>query len=246
MTEVIVKQHRYYWEDADHLIKLAREYDNKMQDSGDEVEREYYLYWKYRLARMSFIARMMAIEALLNNILEQFSIPDKYVELKTLEDAFTRKDRFPRNRRKRKGRPFQVPFKWKMYLTPYLCNDDSRMEKDEYFHYDDGCYRRFRSLIMVRNEFVHTRVIEKDIDIQMRARMPVGEGDELHELLINEEFAQCCDELGIEKDPVCFKIDNATVCSEAMRKIILNLDEFLGGRVLTKDFWDTDELDFTK
>lgn len=245
MTETIVKQHRFYWEDADHLIKLAREYDHKLQDSADEVEQEYYLYWKYRLARMSFIARMMAIEALLNNILEQFSIQDKFKELPKLEESFTRKDRFPRNRRKRKGRPFQVPFKWKMYLIPYLCNEDSRMERDEYFHYDEGCYRRFRSLIMVRNEFVHTRVIEKDIDIHMRGRTPIKEGDELHGLLINEEFAKCCDELGIEKDPVCFKIDNAVVCSEAMRSIIHELDKFLDSRVLTKEFWDTDDLDFT-
>jgi len=245
VTQIIVKQHRFYWEDADHLIKLAREYDHKMQGSEDEVEQEYYLYWKYRLARMSFIARMMAIEALLNNILEQFSVQHKFTQLSKLENCFVRKDRFPRNRRKRKGRPFQVPFKWKMYLAPYLCNDGSRMEKDEYFRYDDGCYLRFRSLIMVRNEFVHTRVVEKDIDIEMRARLPVTEGDELHDLLINAEFAECCDELGIEQDPVCFKIDNAVVCSEAMRSVILELDEFLGGRVLTEDFWDSDELDFT-
>ncbi len=244
MTVIIIKQHRYYWEDADHLIKLAREYEQKMQEAADETEREYYLYWKYRLARMSFIARMMAVEALLNNILEQFSIQDKFKQLPKLEGCFVRKERFPRNRRKRRGRPFQVPFKWKMYLTPYLCNEDSRMEKDEYFQYDDGSYRRFRSLIMVRNEFVHTRVVESDIDIQMRAHLPVKRGDELHDLLINEEFAECCAELGIEKDPICFKIDNAVVCSEAMRGVILELNDFLGGRVLTRDFWGSDELDF--
>jgi hypothetical protein len=246
MAETIVKQHRYYWEDADHLIRLAREYQAKVRDLSDENERDYYLYWKFRLARMSFIARMMSIEALLNNVLEQFSVPRKFKELSQLGSRFARKERFPRNQRKRKGRPYQVPLKWKMYVTPYVCNEDSRMEVDEYFIYEEGAYRKFRQLIMIRNEFVHTRVVEKDIDIQMRSGLPMTEDDRLQKLLINHEFADCCEELGIEKDPVCFRIDNAVVCSEAMRGILVELDHFLGGRILTKDFWESDELDFSK
>jgi len=246
MAETIVKQHRYYWEDADHLIRLAREYQAKVRDLTDESERDYYLYWKFRLARMSFIARMMSIEALLNNVLEQFSIPGKFKTLNHLGDNFSRKERFPRNQRKRKGHPFQVPLKWKMYITPYVCNEDSRMEADEYFVYDEGAYRKFRQLIMIRNEFVHTRVVDKDIDIQLRSKLPLQKDDELQKFLINNEFAECCEELGIEKDPVCFKIDNAVVCSEAMRGIVVQLDQFLNGRILTKDFWESDELNFAK
>lgn len=246
MAETIVKQHRYYWEDADHLIRLAREYQAKVRDLAEETERDYYLYWKYRLARMSFIARMMSIEALLNNVLEQFSVSQKFKELGRLAEGFPRKERFPRNQRKRKGRPYQVPLKWKMYITPYVCNDDSRMEVDEYFTYEEGAYRKFRQLIMIRNEFVHTRVVDKDIDIQMRSQSPLKEDDKLQKFLISHEFADCCEELGIEKDPVCFKIDNAVVCSEAMRGVLVELDHFLGGRILTRDFWESDELDFAR
>jgi hypothetical protein len=246
MAETIVKQHRYYWEDADHLIRLARDYQAKVRDLSDENDRDYYLYWKYRLARMSFIARMMSIEALLNNVLEQFSIPEKFKELGHLEAGFSRRERFPRNRRKRKGHPYQVPLKWKMYVTPYVCNADSRMEVDEYFVYDEGAYRKFRQLIMIRNEFVHTRVIDKDINIQMRPEQSANEDGRRQRILINREFADCCEELGIEKDPVCFKIDNAVVCSEAMRGILVELDQFLGGRILTKDFWESEELDFAR
>lgn len=244
MAETIVKQHRYYWEDADHLIGLAREYQAKVRDLTDESKRDYYLYWKYRLARMSFIARMMSIEALLNNVLEQFSVAKKFKELERLGEGFSRKERFPRNQRKRKGHPYQVPLKWKMYITPYVCNDDSRMEVDEYFTYEEGAYRKFRQLIMIRNEFVHTRVIEKDIDIQMRSEPREKTDDELRKFFIHHEFADCCEELGIEKDPVCFKIDNAVVCSEAMRGILMELNQFLSGRILTKDFWESDEFDF--
>lgn len=246
MAVTIVKQHRYYWEDADHLIRLAREYQAKVRDLTDENEQNYYLYWKYRLARMSFIARMMSIEALLNNVLEQFALLEKFKELDRLSSGFSRKERFPRNQRKRKGHTYQVPLKWKMYLTPYVCNEDSRMEVDEYFTYDLGAYRKFRQLIMIRNEFVHTRVVEKDIDIHMRSQLHLAKDDKLQKLLINSEFADCCEELGIEKDPVCFKIDNAVVCSEAMRGIVVELDRFLKGRILTKDFWESEELDFAR
>jgi len=246
MTETIIKHHRFYWEDADHLIKLAREYEAKIEEQEDASERDYYLYWKYRLARMSFIARMMSIEALLNNVLEQFSLPGKFTELDRLAPHFPRKERFPTNRRKRKNRPYQVPLKWKMYLTPYLCNADSRMEKDEYFLNDSGSYRKFRQLIMVRNEFVHTRVAEKEIDVQIEPQVRAQKGDDLRKFVIGEEFGECCQELGIARDPVCFKIDNALVCGEAMRSVMLELNRFLDGRILTRDFWESETLDIIR
>jgi hypothetical protein len=235
MADNLIKQHRDYWEDADHLLKLAREYD---AEGAGKAEDTYYLYWKFRLARMSFIARMMAVEALLNNVLEQFSVPARFRDLHLLAAQFASKDRFPRNRTKRRGHPFQIPLKWKMYLTPYLCNEDSRMQRDEYFHHDDGAYRKFRQLIMVRNEFVHARVAERDFQIDISSKLPIEKNDTLGMLLVNEEFSDCCKEMGIEQDPICFQVDNARVCTQAMREVVLDLNRFLGGRVLTHDFWE--------
>jgi hypothetical protein len=236
----LVKQHRYYWDDADHLIKLAREYESQAKDNDSEKGDGYYLYWKYRLARMSFIARMMSIEALLNNILEEFSLPEKFKELEKLEDSFPRKERFPKNRRKRKGRPYQVPLKWKLYLTPYLCIENSRMLRDEFFAFELGAYRKFRQLIMIRNEFVHTRVVDRGIDIQMDPVAPEAQKDHFKNIMISPEFTDCCQEMGIDQDPVCFQVDNARVCGSAMREIVLELNYFLDGRILTKDFWESD------
>jgi len=243
MADILVKQHRYYWDDADHLIKLAREYESQASESDKETDEEYYRFWKFRLARMSFIARMMSIEALLNNVLEEFSLPDKFKELGKLDQSFPRNERYPRNHRKRRGRPFQIPLKWKMYLTPYLCNENSRMERDEYFVFEEGAYRKFRQLIMIRNEFVHTRVVERDIDIQMSKHPPVSPQEHVKSLLANADFSDCCKEMGIERDPVCFKIDDARVCGTAMRDIVLELNQFLDGRILTKDFWESDRIE---
>lgn len=244
MIETIIKHHRHYWEDADHLIKLAREYQARSTEQGDPAQKEYFLYWKYRLARMSFIARMMAVEALLNNALEQYGLQDKFKILEQLAKQFPRQERFPSNRRKRVRRPYQVPLKWKLYLTPYLCDTDSRMDRDEYFQYETGSYRKFRRLIMVRNEFVHTRVAERDIDIVMRTNspQPIHEAD--GPLAIGPEYSECCEELGIDKDPLCFKIDNALVCTQAMKQVVVDLNNFLGGRILSPDFWDSAQTDF--
>lgn len=243
MADILVKQHRYYWDDADHLIKLAREYESQASESGKESDEEYYRFWKFRLARMSFIARMMSIEALLNNVLEEFSLPEKFKELGKLEGSFPRNERYPKNRRKRKGRPFQIPLKWKMYLAPYLCNETCEMVRDEYFVFEEGAYRKFRQLIMIRNEFVHTRVVERDIDIQMSKHPPVSPQEHVKSLLATPEFSDCCKEMGIEKDPICFKIDDARVCGTAMREIVLELNQFLDGRILTKDFWESERIE---
>jgi len=186
---------------------------------------------------------MMSVEALLNNLLEQFSIPEKFKELGKLEKHFDRKERFPRIRRKRKGRPYQVPLKWKLYLNPYLCNEDSRMERDEYFIYEEGTYKKFRQLIMIRNEFVHTRMVDRGIDIHITPESQTAQQEQLRTIVANPEFSDCCKEMGIDQDPVCFKIDNARVCGTAMREIVLELNDFLGGRVLTKDFWESDRID---
>ncbi len=241
MAETLVKQHRYYWDDADHLIKLAYEYASQADNGG--TESEYYTFWKYRLARMSFIARMMSIEALLNNALEEFCIPEKFKELGILADQFPRSEKFPKNRRKRRGRTFQIPMKWKLYLTPYVCNEDSRMEKDEYFKIETGEYRKFRQLIVVRNEFVHTRLADQVIDIHMDAQTAKPSEKQIDDILNDPDYDDCCKEMGLEQDPVCFKIDNASVCGKAMKGIILELNGFLGGRILTKDFWESDQLE---
>lgn len=239
--KVFIKQHRYYWDDADHLIKLAYEYDSQAEDTGG-VDSEYYTFWKYRLARMSFIARMMSIEALLNNALEEFSIPEKFKELEVLSKQFPRGEKFPKNRRKRRGRTFQIPMKWKLYLTPYVCNEDSHMEKDEYFDFERGEYRKFRQLIVVRNEFVHTRLADQDIDIQMESQAETSRR-QIDDILNEPDYEDCCKEMGLERDPVCFKIDNASVCGRAMKGIILELNNYLGGRILTKDFWESEQLE---
>ena len=244
MAETIIKHHRHYWEDADHLIKMAREYQSRAESQDDIAQKEYFLYWKYRLARMSFIARMMAVEALLNNALEQYSLQDKFKKLELLAKQFPHRERFPRNRRKRARRPYQVPLKWKLYLAPYLCESASRMERDEYFQYDAGSYRKFRQLIMVRNEFVHTRVVEHEIGIFMRTKSPLPVADSDGLLIADQDYADCCEELGIDKDPLCFRIDNAIVCTQAMKRIVVELNDFMAGRILSKDFWDSDQTDF--
>jgi hypothetical protein len=242
MADILVKQHRYYWDDADHLIQLARDYESQALDADRAADEEYYRFWKFRLARMSFIARMMSIEALLNNLLEAFSLPYKFKELGLLEDKFPRNERFPKNRRKRQGHTYQIPLGWKLYLTPYLCNEDSRMIRDEYFNFDDGPYRKFRQLIMIRNEFVHTRTTDRDIDIQMSPKAPPSAGDEIKHLLVSDQYSDCCKEMGIERDPICFKVDDARVCGKAMREVVLDLNRFLEGRILTPDFWESEEI----
>jgi len=243
MAPHLVKHHRFYWDDADHLIELARDYEKQADEDDSERDDLYYLYWKYRLARMSFIARMMSIEALLNNVLEQFSIPTRFKELGTLAKQFPNKEKFPNNRRKRRGRTFQVPMKWKLYLTPYLCNEDSRMEKDEYFDFETGPYRKFRQLIVIRNEFVHTRFDDQDISIHIEPKFPLSKNSRRGEFEQEPDFSDCCREMGIDKDPVCFKIDNARVCGAAMREIVLELNRFLDGRILNEDFWESDHID---
>ena len=244
MIHSLVKQHRFYWEDADHLIELARDYDTRIGQEGDEGRDDYYRYWKYRLARMSFIARMMAVEALLNNTLEAFGIPEQYKRLKELKRFFTNRDKFPGNFRKRKNRPYQVPLKWKLYFTPYLCNENCLMTRDEFFEYDDGPYRKFRMLIMIRNEFVHTHLVDKNIDIHFDSPASVQEPERLASVAVSTEYSSCCEEVGIGKDPVCFMIDNARVCGRAMAAVVRQMNDYLDGRILTEDFWHSEDLLF--
>ena len=163
--------------------------------------------------------------------------------MEKLVDSFPRNVRFPKERRKRKGRPFQIPLKWKLYLTPYLCIEKSRMLRDEFFAFELGAYRKFRQLIMIRNEFVHTRVVDRGIDIQMTPVSSEARKDRIKSMLISPEYTDCCQEMGIDQDPVCFQVDNARVCGTAMREIIVELNQFLNGRILTKDFWESDKLD---
>lgn len=42
MPERLVKQHRHYWEDAEHLLQMAREYEAKVGEGKSDRQDRYY------------------------------------------------------------------------------------------------------------------------------------------------------------------------------------------------------------
>ena len=243
MLRKLVKQHRHYWEDAGHLLQLAQEYEERME-AAEPKRRQYLEYWRFRLARMSFIARMLAVEALLNNALEAYGIDDKYGQLPSLGRSFPRREQFPRIIRKRPGRPFSVPLKWKLYLTPYICCDDSRMDRDLYYHYDDGPFLKFTHLTIIRNDFVHARLLEdkqeRPVDLYLRSGRPQS----IREMIFDPNYSRFQPSLGIGFDPVCFDLADAEVCRQSIWETIEKLNDFLDGRILTDEFWDNEHFPF--
>lgn len=242
MPERLIKQHRHYWEDAEHLMQLAKEYEAKVDPRETDRHNRYYEYWKFRMARMSFIARMLAVEALLNNALEAYGLDDKYDGLSAMARSFPRKEKFPRISRKRHGHPFQVPLKWKLYLTPYLCRADSEPVRDRYFMYDDGIYDKFKQLIVVRNELVHARLLadkeERPIDAYLRSGRPKP----LQDTIFDHNQERLSGMLGSGGGPLCFHLSDAEVCRQIIFDTIGQIDEFLDGRILAPRFWDAAEV----
>ncbi len=243
MLRNLVKQHRHYWEDAGHLLQLAKEYEERME-AAEPRRRQYFEYWRFRLIRMSFIARMLAVEALLNNALEAYGNDDAYDLLPSLDRSFPRREQFPRITRKRPGRPFAVSLKWKLYLTPYICGDAGRMERDQYYQYDDGPYLKFKQLIIIRNDFVHARLLEdkkeRPVDLYLRSGRPRP----IQEITFDPDYSRFQPSLGLSSDPICFNLADAEVCRRSIWETIENLDDFLGGRILTSEFWDSDLFPF--
>lgn len=242
MPERLVKQHRHYWEDAEHLLQLAKEYEAGVDPAESNRHNRYYDYWKFRMARMSFIARMLAMEALLNNALEAFGLDDKYEGLSAMAGSFPRKEKFPKISKKRRGHPFQVPLKWKLYLTPYICRADSRPERDQFFQYDDGIYEKCKQLIIVRNEFVHARLLtdkeERPVDIYLRS----GHSKALQDMVFDHNQERISDLLGGAAGPICFHLTDAEVCRQIIFDTIQQTDGFLDGRILNPEFWEAEEI----
>jgi hypothetical protein len=242
MPDRLVKQHRHYWEDAEHLLQLAKEYEAKVDPRENDRHNRYYDYWKFRLARMSFIVRMLAVEAMLNNALEVYGLDDKYEGLSAMARSFSRREKFPKISRKRHGHPFQVPLKWKLYLTPYLCRADSTPARDQFFQYDNGIYTKFKELIAVRNEFVHVRLLadttERAADVYLRS----GHAKPLQDMVFDHNQARMSEMLGGAIGPICFRLADAETCRDIIFDTIKQVDEFLGGRILSPRFWDASEV----
>lgn len=242
MPERLVKQHRHYWEDADHLLTLAKAYEAKIQPTETDQHNRYHEYWKFRMARMSFIARMLAVEALLNNALEAYGLDEKYADLTQMARSFPRREKFPRISRKRRGQPFQVPLKWKLYLIPYICRAESRMVRDEYFQYDDGIYQKFKQLIVIRNEFVHARFLTDRTDGPLEEYLRAGHPKPISEMVFDHTSAKAMAFLGTNDGPICLQLADAEICRAIMYDTIKQLHEFLDGRILAPVFWDSDEI----
>lgn len=242
MPERLVKQHRHYWEDAEHLLQLAKDYEARVDPAESDRHNRYYDYWKFRMARMSFIARMLALEALLNNALEAYGIDDKYEGLSAMARSFPRKEKFSKISRKRHGHPFQVPLKWKLYLTPYICREDSKPERDIFFQYDGGIYEKCKQLITVRNEFVHARLLadkeERPVDVYLRSGHPKA----LQDMVFDHNQERISEMLGGVAGPICFHLTDADICRQIIFDTIRQLDEFLNGRILAPRFWEAEEI----
>lgn len=242
MPERLVKQHRHYWEDAEHLLQMAREYEAKVGEGGSDRHGRYYDYWKFRLARMSFIARMLAIEALLNNALEVYGREEKYVDLPTMARSFPHREKFPKIPRKRRGHPLPTPLKWKLYFTPYLCRADSVPERDRFFEYAGGIFAQFTELIAIRNEFVHARLLTDTTGPLTEALPATAQPRPLQEMVFDRLAGRLNGILGDTAGPLCFQLSDAEICRRIMFDTIRKLDEFLEGRILDPRFWDAEEI----
>lgn len=242
VPERLVKQHRHYWEDAEHLLQVAREYETRAGAAEDDGRGRYYDYWKFRLARMSFIARMMAIEALLNNALEVYGIDEKYGRLPAMAGDFLRRDKFPKIVRKRRGHPFQTPLKWKLYFAPYLCREDSQPQRDRFFRFDGGVYAQFTELIVVRNEFLHARFLANTNAPSPDTPASSAQPKALEEMVFDRHQDRLGEMLGGAAGPICFHLAAAEICRRIISDTIRQLDEFLDGRIFAPRFWEAPEI----
>lgn len=191
---------------------------------------------------MSFIARMMAMEALLNNALEVYGLEAKYAALPVMAGNFPNREKYPRIAKKRRGHPFQAPLKWKLYFTPYLCRADSVPERDRFFRYDGGIYAQFTELIAIRNEFVHARLLTDTAGSLTEASPPPAQPRPLQEMVFDRRTSRLNKIIGDFSGPLCFRLSDAEICRRIMFDTIRKLDEFLEGRILDSRFWDAEEV----
>lgn len=247
MAKILVKPHNHYWEDGNRFEVLAKQHKDMMQNEGKSPEDQDHLFWMRRLSRVAFISRMMSIEALANIVLDYFGIESKFTKIDKILDSFPKGEttiKLPDSVKKRKKTIRTYPIRLKIYIAPYLCNNDSRMIYDEYFEYESEMFRKFRSLIKIRNDFIHAREVSQTIEVHKKPIIEPTRAGNITGLIFDDFPENFYADVRICKDPISFDVENALTCNDILKEIIVRLNYFLKERILTKGFWDQERIVF--
>ncbi len=203
---------------AMHFEKMAVNTRSQWSETNPPDQNKWWAEKFY--AGAAFLHYSLYCEALVNNVWDDFKIRN----VADLPDYLT-KNIF------KKDEDMMLPFKDRLWLTPYLCIEIPDYNK-EYFCKNSLNFQKIIEIFQIRDSYVHPKSTERDFKITLRS-------NKIHH--VDDSAAiNIWQRTGIAKDITIMGATELPGVKEASQWLFSCLDNFLNG-ALNKKKWNEEE-----
>jgi len=207
---------------AEQFRNLALEERNKWS-SSDPIDQNVWRNERI-YAGSAFLHYALYCEALLNNVWIDFKKRDvKELPAKLTKDLQMCDDEM-------------LPFKDRLYLTPYLCKENPNYNAT-YYGRNTNNFQKIVEIFQIRDSYVHAKLTEREIRITIRK-------DRIHH--INDSYGiNWWQRTGICKDISLISVVELETIRNSIEWLFSSLNDFLDNSLNNKKWKDEEKISIT-
>ncbi|PJA27800.1 MAG: hypothetical protein CO189_06310 [candidate division Zixibacteria bacterium CG_4_9_14_3_um_filter_46_8] len=203
------------------ILKAEAENASRSKNINGSIDQDW-LFKENMYAGSSFLYYCLYCEALINQVWEDFKIKEA-VEL-------------PPEILKKIGTLISdarhLPFKDRLYITPYICNRNHDIFPKAYYHKETVHYQRVIELFQVRDSYVHSKSRKEEIKFTTRK-------NKVHHI-DNSQGDKSWPQTRLPRNITVIEARNLQIVEDISNWIFETLNKFLGYRLDEK--WKLDSI----